>query len=41
MMELAGLSVGFDAKPPVRDQADLVLTDRDLSQLLPLLGLRG
>lgn len=41
MMELAGLSVGFDAKPPVRDQADLVLPGRDLSQLLPLLGLRG
>jgi phosphoserine phosphatase len=41
MMELAGLSVGFDAKPPVRDQADLVLTERDLSQILPLLGLRG
>jgi phosphoserine phosphatase len=41
MMDLAGLSVGFDAKPPVRDQADLVLTERDLSQLLPLLGLRG
>ncbi|PRY70458.1 phosphoserine phosphatase [Glaciihabitans tibetensis] len=41
MMELAGLSVGFDAKPPVRDRADLVLTVRDLSQVLPLLGLRG
>lgn len=41
MMSIAGLSVGFDAKAPVRDSADVILNDRDLSQLLGLLGLRG
>lgn len=41
MMAISGLSVGFDAKAPVRDQADVVIDRRDLSQLLPLLGLRG
>lgn len=41
MMAIAGLSVGFDAKAPVRDRADVILDDRDLSQLLPLLALRG
>ncbi|TAJ46130.1 MAG: phosphoserine phosphatase SerB [Herbiconiux sp.] len=41
MMEVAGLSVAFDARPLVRQQADLVMDERDLSQLLPLLGLRG
>lgn len=39
MMALAGLSVAFDAKAPVRGAADLVMDERDLSQLLPLLGL--
>ncbi|WP_404811357.1 phosphoserine phosphatase SerB [Gulosibacter chungangensis] len=41
MMEIAGLSVAFDAKPVVREQASVVLRDRDMTQLLPLLGLRG
>ncbi|MCS5713086.1 phosphoserine phosphatase SerB [Herbiconiux sp. CPCC 205716] len=41
MMEIAGLSVAFDAKPVVRAEADLIMDRRDLSQLLPLLGLRG
>jgi phosphoserine phosphatase len=41
MMGITGLSVGFDAKAPVRDEADLILDVRDLSQILPLLGLRG
>lgn len=41
MMEIAGLSVAFDAKPIVREQASVVLRDRDMTQLLPLLGLRG
>ncbi len=41
MMASTGLSVGFDAKAPVRDEADIVMDVRDLSQLLPLLGLRG
>ena len=39
MMDLAGLSVGFDAKAPVRDVADVLLDERDLSMLLPLMGL--
>lgn len=39
MMALAGLSVGFDAKAPVRDVADVLLDERDLSMLLPLMGL--
>jgi len=41
MMAAAGLSVGFDAKLPVRRHADVVLNERDLSHVLPLLGLRG
>jgi phosphoserine phosphatase len=41
MMAIVGLSVGFDAKAPVRDRADVLMDSRDLSQLLPLLGLRG
>lgn len=41
MMAITGLAVGFDAKVPVRDEADVLLDLRDLSMLLPLLGLRG
>jgi phosphoserine phosphatase len=41
MMAITGLSVGFDAKAPVRDEADVIIDVRDLTQLLPLLGLRG
>ncbi len=41
MMAISGLSVAFDAKPPVRDLANVLMNTRDLSQLLPLLGLRG
>ncbi|MCU1405602.1 MAG: phosphoserine phosphatase [Glaciihabitans sp.] len=41
MMAIAGLSVGFDAKERVRLEADVVLSQRDLSHILPLLGLRG
>ncbi|MES2092640.1 MAG: phosphoserine phosphatase SerB [Actinomycetota bacterium] len=41
MMAITGLSVGFDAKAPVRDEADVLMDQRDLSQLLALLGLRG
>lgn len=41
MMAIAGLAVGFDAKAPVRDLAGVLIDSRDLSQLLPLLGLRG
>ena len=39
MMALCGLSVGFDAKAPVRDLAHTLLDERDLSQVLALLGL--
>ncbi|GAA2064231.1 MULTISPECIES: phosphoserine phosphatase SerB [Leifsonia] len=41
MMAEAGLSVAFNAKPRVRAEADLVIDRPDLSQVLPLLGLRG
>lgn len=39
MMQVAGLAVGFNAKPIVRDQADIVIGRQDLSELIPLLGL--
>jgi phosphoserine phosphatase len=39
MMALCGLSVGFDAKAPVRDVADVLLDERDLSRLLAVMGL--
>jgi phosphoserine phosphatase len=41
MMAVAGLSVAFNAKPRVRERADVVVGTTDLSELLPLLGLRG
>ena len=41
MLAIAGLAVGFDAKAPVRDLAGVLIDRRDLSQVLPLLGLRG
>ncbi len=41
MLNAAALSIGFDAKPSVRDAARIVMDTRDLSQVLPLLGLRG
>jgi len=41
MMEIAGLSVAFDAKELVRQNADVVLAERNLSHVLPLLGVRG
>jgi phosphoserine phosphatase len=39
MMAAAGLGVAFDAKPTVRERADVVLVERDLSAVLPLLGI--
>jgi phosphoserine phosphatase len=39
MMETAGLSVGFNAKPRVRAKADLLIARNDLKDLIPLLGL--
>jgi phosphoserine phosphatase len=41
MMAIAGLAVAFNAKPRVREQADVIVDVQDLSQVLPLLGLRG
>ncbi|KQQ11050.1 phosphoserine phosphatase SerB [Rathayibacter sp. Leaf296] len=41
MMAVAALAVAFNAKPLVRERADLVVEGIDLSQLLPVLGLRG
>jgi len=41
MMAITGLAVGFDAKAPVRDEAHVLIDVRDLSAVLPLLGLRG
>jgi phosphoserine phosphatase len=39
MMETAGLSIAFDAKPIVRERADVILDERDLSRVLGILGL--
>lgn len=36
MMEIAGLSVAYNAKPVVREQADISIED-DLAQVIPLL----
>ena len=41
MMEAATLSVAFCAKPVVRSRAHVSVDRRDLSAVLPLLGLRG
>lgn len=41
MMKVAGLSVAFNAKPAVRERADVAAGVVDLSDVLPLLGLRG
>ena len=37
MMKVAGLSIGFCAKPAVTEIADISITDRDLSQVIGLL----
>ncbi|MBF4549011.1 phosphoserine phosphatase SerB [Pseudoclavibacter sp. VKM Ac-2888] len=41
MMSAAGLSIAFDAKPVVREQAHVSLPDRDMRQVLAALGLEG
>lgn len=38
MMEIAGLSVGFNAKPRVRAKADVLIARNDLRDLIPLIG---
>jgi phosphoserine phosphatase len=37
MMAKAGLSIAFNAKPKVREAADLVVSGNDLAALIPLL----
>lgn len=41
MMAIAGLAVAFNAKPLVREAADIVIGSPNLGQVLPILGLRG
>jgi phosphoserine phosphatase len=38
MMEIAGLAVGFNAKPRVRAKADVLIARNDLRDLIPLIG---
>lgn len=38
MMKIAGLSVGFNAKPRVRAKADVLIASNDLRDLVPLIG---
>lgn len=40
MMAIAGLSIAFDAKPVVVEQADIALTTRDLEVVLDLIDFR-
>ena len=40
MMDAAALSIAFDAKPLVRERADVSLVERDLSAVLAVLGRR-
>lgn len=40
MMEIAGISVAFNAKPVVREFAKVVLDERDLSRLIDILSLQ-
>jgi phosphoserine phosphatase len=39
MMKVAGLSIGFNARPRVRAAADVILDSQDLSDAIGLLGL--
>jgi len=41
MMAVAGLSIAFDAQPIVRAHAHVIMDERDLSQVLAVVGLRG
>jgi phosphoserine phosphatase len=41
MLERAGLGIAFNAKPMVREKADLALSQQNLRSLLYLLGLNG
>jgi len=39
MMAIAGLSIGFNAKPRVRQAADVLIAKNDLTEVIQLLGL--
>ena len=39
MMDIAGLSIGFNAKPRVRKAADVLIAKNDLTEVIGLLGL--
>ncbi|MEY4300941.1 MAG: phosphoserine phosphatase SerB, partial [Actinomycetota bacterium] len=39
MLAAAALGVAFNAKPIVRQQADIVIEKQDLRELIPVLGL--
>lgn len=39
MMDVAGLSIGFNAKPRVRKAADVIIGSKNLSEVIVLLGL--
>ena len=39
MMDVAGLSIGFNAKPRVRKAADVILGSKNLSEVIVLLGI--
>jgi phosphoserine phosphatase len=39
MMQIAGLSVAFNAKPKVRDAAQLVISNNNLEELVAVIGL--
>jgi phosphoserine phosphatase len=39
MMAIAGLSIGFNAKPRVRKAADVLIAKNDLTEVIQLLGL--
>jgi phosphoserine phosphatase len=38
MMQIAGLSVAFNAKPKVRDEAQLVISSNNLEELVAIIG---
>ncbi|MFK7788547.1 MAG: phosphoserine phosphatase SerB [Phycisphaeraceae bacterium] len=39
-MAAAGLGIAFCAKPTVQEQADIAVNEKDLTKLIPLLGLK-
>ena len=41
MLATAGLGVAFNAKPIVREKAQVVIEKQDLRELIPVLGLKG